>query len=142
MTYSFPTSPIIILIFTLPITLFSIPLHTTLFSLCFLFNPFYFSHSIFWHSHILSTFNNESICLYSPTDPPYTTYLPSLLLYRPYFDSTYSPLSLHFPIFSLLSTQSILFLLWYILIPTYPTTLCFFSHHPTTIFFITLLSIF
>ena len=41
MTYSFPTSPIIILIFTLPITLLSIPPYTTLFSLCFHFNPLY-----------------------------------------------------------------------------------------------------
>ena len=103
MNHSFPSSHIRILIFTLSITLFSIPLHTTLFSLCFLFNPFYFSHSIFWHSHILSTFNNESICLYSPTDPPYTTYLLSSLLYLPYFDTTHSLLSLcyHFTLYIL-----------------------------------------
>ena len=147
MNHSFPASPIIILIFTLSITLLSIPLYTTLFSLCFHFNKLYYSHSIFWHSHILSTLKKESICLSSPTDPPYTTYLPSLLLYRPYFDSTppssiFTLPSYPLPYLSLLSTQSILFLLWYILIPTYPTTLCFFSHHPTTIFFITLFSIF
>ena len=88
MNHSFPIFPIIILIFTLSIILLSIYLYPTTFSLCFHFNTLYYSHSIFWHSHILSTLKKESICLSSPTDPPYTTYLPSLLLYHPYFDST------------------------------------------------------
>ena len=103
MNHSFPISPIIILIFTLSITLLSIFLYTTPFSLCFYFNTLYYFHTIFWHTHILPTFNRESICLSSPTDPPYTTYLLSLLLYLPYFDTTHSLLSLcyHFTLYIL-----------------------------------------
>ena len=116
MNHSFPASPIIILIFTYSILYTSLyyPIFS-LFLLQYTLLLLLYVLTLTYPSNVqqgfnLSWFSNWSTIYYIFI---FFVTLPSILWYN-----ALSPLSLHFPIFSLYLTQSILFLLCYILIPT------------------------